>query len=268
MKSMVVIPTYNERDNIEALVSDIMALDDRFHVTIVDDNSPDGTGEIADYLARVNPRVHVIHRKAKQGLGTAYLAGFKYALRNGVEYIFEMDADFSHAPQALPEFLALMSSHDVVIGSRYAKGLTVVNWPLRRLIVSLAANLYARWITGLDIHDCTSGFKCFKREVLENIDLSRVYGNGYAFQVEMNYRAYCLGYRLVELPITFYERNAGASKMSIRIARDAFWHIFKMRLDSILRPGNFTRRLSDHAFPTIKASGEPSFHAMDKESLA
>lgn len=244
MKTMVVIPTYNERDNIEAMVLDILALSDDFCVTIVDDNSPDGTGKIADHLADLHPRVHVIHRPAKQGLGTAYLAGFRYALQNGVEFIFEMDADFSHDPKRLPDFLVLMDSYDVVIGSRYIKGLAVVNWPLRRLFLSLAANLYARWVTGLNLYDCTSGFKCFKREVLENIDLSNVYANGYAFQVEMNYRAHCLGYRLGEHPIIFFDRHTGQSKMSTKIAREAFWHIFKMRLSSFLRPVNFTRRAS------------------------
>jgi dolichol-phosphate mannosyltransferase len=246
MKTMVVIPTYNERDNIETLVPAILRLGDDFYVTIVDDNSPDGTGEIADQLACLYPHVHVIHRLAKQGLGTAYLTGFTYALQNGVEYIFEMDADFSHDPQSLPEFLALMDTHDVVIGSRYVKGLAVVNWSLRRLFLSLAANLYARWITGLHLCDCTSGFKCFKREVLESIDLSRVYANGYAFQVEMNYRAHRLGYRLGELPIIFFDRHAGQSKMSTKIAREAFWHIFKMRLSSLVRPMNFTRRASPY----------------------
>src|SRR6266498_1286851 len=175
MKSMVVIPTYNERDNIEPLVDQILALGPDFHVLIVDDNSPDGTGEIADQLASRYPHVQVLHRAEKQGLGTAYMAGFTHALRDGADYIFEMDADFSHDPRRLPDFVALMDTYDVVIGSRYSKGLAVVNWSLRRLMMSLTANLYARWITGLQLHDCTAGFKCFKREVLESIDLSKVY---------------------------------------------------------------------------------------------
>lgn len=258
MKAMVVIPTYNERDNIEALVLDILALGDDFHVTVVDDNSPDGTGEIADRLACLYPRVHVIHRPEKQGLGTAYVAGFEYALQNAVDYIFEMDADFSHDPQRLPDFLALMDSYDVVIGSRYVKGLAVVNWPLGRLFLSLAANVYARWITGLNLRDCTSGFKCFKREVLESIALLKVYANGYAFQVEMNYRAHRLGYRLGELPIIFFDRHAGQSKMSTRIAREAFWHILKMRVSSLLRPMNFARQPSSRSFMAARSDSKSS----------
>ena len=241
MKAMVIIPTYNERDNIEPLASTILALGEEFHITIVDDNSPDGTGDLADRLAEGCPRVHVLHRPGKQGLGTAYLTGFKYALQQEADYIFEMDADFSHNPKSLPEFLALMDSHDIVIGSRYANGLAVVNWPMRRLFVSLAANQYARWITGLNLHDCTSGFKCFKRDVLRNIDLTKVYANGYAFQVEMNFRARRLGYKLGEIPIIFYERHSGQSKMSITIARQAFWQLFKMRIHSVVRPLEFAR---------------------------
>lgn len=241
MKCMVVIPTYNERDNIEPIVEQILALGPEFHVLIVDDSSPDGTGAVADALAERHARVLVLHRASKQGLGTAYRAGFAHALQERADYIFEMDADFSHDPRRLPEFLALMDGCDVVIGSRYVKGLAVINWSFKRLLLSLAANLYARWITGLPVSDCTSGYKCFKREVLESIDLTKVYANGYAFQVEMNYRAAHLGYRIGEMPIIFFERNAGHSKMSSRIAREAFWDIFKMRMSSILRPMNFAR---------------------------
>lgn len=241
MKAMIIIPTYNERDNVEAIVRKILRLGDGFQVTIVDDNSEDGTGEIADGLAETDARVHVIHRPAKLGLGTAYLTGFKYALQQDADYIFEMDADFSHDPQSIPEFIAMTESFDVVVGSRYAKGLAVVNWSVRRLFVSLAANLYARWITSLELRDCTSGFKCFKREVLKNIDLARVYANGYAFQVEMNFRAHRLGYKLGEIPIIFYERHSGKSKMSIKIAREAFWQLFKMRVSSLMRPVQFAR---------------------------
>jgi dolichol-phosphate mannosyltransferase len=239
---MIIIPTYNERDNIEALVRKILALGDNFYITIIDDNSGDGTAEIVDSLAKAETRVHVIHRSAKLGLGTAYLAGFKYALQQEADYIFEMDADFSHDPQCLPNFLAMTDSYDVIIGSRYAKGLAVVNWSLRRLFVSLAANLYARWITGLNLRDCTSGFKCFKRDVLKSIDLSKVFANGYAFQVEMNFRAHRLGYKVGEVPIIFFDRHSGQSKMSIKIAREAFWQLFKMRVTSILRPLDFAPR--------------------------
>ncbi len=239
MRCMIVIPTYNERDNIGPLVEQILGLGPEFSVTIVDDNSPDGTGLIADALAARSGRVHVIHRPGKQGLGTAYVAGFTHALHAGASFIFEMDADFSHDPQRLPDFLALMDRCDVAIGSRYCRGLAVVNWSLRRLTLSLLANAYARWMTGLALHDCTSGFKCFKREVLERIDLSKVYANGYAFQVEMNYRAARLGFRLGEVPIVFFDRTAGQSKMSTRIARQAFFEILTMRLNSIIRPMSF-----------------------------
>ena len=242
MHAMVVIPTYNERENITLLVERIVALEADIQIVIVDDNSPDGTGAIADQLAARLPGVHVIHRPSKQGLGTAYMTGFGYALRAGAEYIFEMDADSSHDPACLPEFLALMDRYDVVIGSRYCKGLAVVNWSLRRLALSLAANLYARRMTGLPLSDCTSGFKCFRRAVLEQIDLSQVYSNGYAFQVEMNYRAQRLGFRLGETPIIFYDRHSGKSKMSTKIAREAFWHIFKMRVGSVVRPVRFAPR--------------------------
>jgi dolichol-phosphate mannosyltransferase len=239
MLAMVVIPTYNERENITAIVKAILAQGDEFQVTIVDDNSPDGTGALADLLEAQDRRVHVIHRPCKQGLGTAYVEGFSYALQRNADYIFEMDADFSHDPSMLPAFLAQMNDADVVIGSRYARGLAVVNWSVKRLVLSLAANQYARWITSLDLRDCTAGFKCFRREVLERIDLSRVYSNGYAFQVEMNFRAQRMGYRLVEIPIVFFDRQAGHSKMSTKIAREAFWHIFKMRLSSMVQPGRF-----------------------------
>jgi dolichol-phosphate mannosyltransferase len=242
MLAMVVIPTYNERENIEPIVAAILAQDEALHVTIVDDNSPDGTGDAADRLAERDRRVHVIHRPAKLGLGSAYVAGFGYALQCGADYIFEMDADFSHDPQLLPAFLKQMDAADVVVGSRYVKGLAIVNWSLRRLILSLCANRYARWVTGLNLSDCTSGYKCFRHEVLESIDMSRVYSNGYAFQVEMNYRAQRLGYQLAELPIIFFDRHAGHSKMSTRIAREACWHIFKMRVASLLHPASFSYR--------------------------
>jgi dolichol-phosphate mannosyltransferase len=258
MLAIVVVPTYNERDNIGPLVSAILAHGREFEVVIVDDSSPDGTGELADRLAASDRRVHVIHRPGKQGLGTAYVAGFAEALERGADAIFEMDADFSHDPRLLPEFLAQLDAADVVVGSRYAKGLAIVNWSLRRLVLSLAANRYARLITGLDLRDCTSGFKCFRRDVLESIDLGRVYSNGYAFQVEMNYRAHRLGYRLAEVPIVFFDRHAGQSKMSTRIAREAFLDILRMRVVSLLRPSSFARQAGDTGFATAGAPRGPS----------
>ncbi len=250
MLAMVVIPTYNERENIAAIVNAVLSQGEEFHVTIVDDNSPDGTGIIADQLVGQSRRVHVLHRPQKQGLGAAYVAGFTYALKAGADYIFEMDADFSHNPELLPNFIAAMEHADVVIGSRYINGLAVVNWSVKRLILSMSANLYARTITGLRLHDCTGGYKCFKREVLESIDISHVYANGYAFQVEMNYRAQCLGYRLIEIPIVFVDRLAGQSKMSTRIAREAFWHIFRMRVGHLVNPQRFARRPVPVSVPT------------------
>jgi len=241
MKYMVVVPTYNERGNLEPLVERILALGDEFYVTIVDDNSPDGTGAIADALANARPRVHVIHREGKLGLGTAYITGFRYALGSGADYVLQMDADFSHSPEALPQFIDFMQYYDVVVGSRYLNGLRVVDWPLNRLFISLAANLYARWVTGLPLRDCTSGFKCFKREVLEKIVLDDVLANGYAFQVEMNFRALRMGYRIGELPITFFERSVGESKMSSHIATQAFTEILRMRISHMLRRGTFSR---------------------------
>jgi dolichol-phosphate mannosyltransferase len=234
MKALAVIPTYNERDNLEAIVSEVLSLGEQFNVLIVDDNSPDGTGELADELAAQSFRVHVIHRPEKQGLGTAYVTGFKYALQHGADYIIEMDADFSHDPHRLPGFISMMGDHDLVIGSRYAKGIAVVNWSLKRLFLSLSANLYARWITGLELTDCTSGFKCFRREVLESIDLTKVFSNGYAFQVEMTYRAWRIGHRIKELPIIFMDRTTGDSKMNKRIALEALWIVWWLRFADLL----------------------------------
>ncbi len=199
MKSMIVIPTYNEADNLPRLVEAIRALPDYFEIVVVDDNSPDGTGRLADELAAKDPGVHVLHRSGKLGLGTAYVAGFKYALSNGVDVVFEMDADFSHDPKSLPSFLAkIQEGHDLVIGSRYVHGVRVLNWSFKRLLLSKMATLYVDLITGMGgdlITDATAGFKCYRRAVLESIDLDRIHSNGYAFQIEMKYRAYRKGFR-------------------------------------------------------------------------
>ncbi len=232
---MVVVPTYNERDNIERLVREILAQGDGIDVLIVDDSSPDGTGEIADKMVAEISRVHVIHRAGKLGLGSAYREGFKYALGKGAEYIVEMDADFSHDPKMLPAFFQMINDYDLVIGSRYLNGVSVVNWPIRRLILSYCASVYTRIVTGLRISDCTGGFKCFRRTVLESIALDKIKSDGYSFQIEMNYRCVEKGFRVGELPIIFIDRHAGSSKMSKKIVREAVVMVWKLKLGSLLR---------------------------------
>jgi dolichol-phosphate mannosyltransferase len=232
-KALVVIPTYNEASNLPTLVPQVLAQDPRLEILVVDDNSPDGTGPLADALAHANPRVHVLHREAKLGLGTAYLTGFRWALERGYDYVFEMDADFSHDPAHLPEFLKAAANADLVLGSRYLGGkVTVVNWPIGRLMLSYWANVYARWVTGLRIWDLTGGFKCFHRRVLESIDLSQVRSNGYAFQIEMSVRAWRNGFKLAEVPIVFVDRTVGQSKMNRKIVREAIWVVPRLRLMS------------------------------------
>jgi dolichol-phosphate mannosyltransferase len=229
-RALVVIPTYNERGNIERIIAAVLAQDARLEVLVVDDGSPDGTGEIVDGIAASNPKVHAIHRAGKLGLGTAYLAGFKWALEQNYDFVFEMDADFSHDPVHLPQFLEAIRNADLVLGSRYRKGkVTVVNWPMSRLMLSYAANLYARVVTGLPLDDCTGGFKCFRRYVLEAIDLDSVRSNGYAFQIEMSFRAWQNGFRIVEIPIVFVDRTEGESKMSKKIIREAVWMVWRLR---------------------------------------
>ncbi|MBE9537035.1 MAG: polyprenol monophosphomannose synthase [Proteobacteria bacterium] len=235
MKVMVVIPTYNERDNIERLTDDIIALDVDAGILIVDDNSPDGTGDIADEIAKRHKEVHVLHREGKQGLGSAYRAGFKYALGTKAEYIVQMDADFSHNPASIIDFLAMAKEADVVVGSRYLNGVSVVNWPIRRLMLSYFANMYTRVITGLKITDCTGGFKCFNRKVLEAIDLDSIRSDGYSFQIEMNHRATELGFAIAEIPIIFIDRHAGSSKMSKKIVREAVLMVWRLRIGAICR---------------------------------
>ncbi len=235
MKTVVVIPTYNERDNLEKLVQLVLTQHPAIHILVVDDNSPDGTGELADAMAAANERVTVLHRKGKMGLGSAYREGFRIALAGGADYVVEMDADFSHDPAVLPRFLEKMADCDLVIGSRYLNGVSVVNWPLRRLMLSYFASVYTRLITGMELADCTSGFKCFRREVLEAIDLDTIKSDGYSFQIEMNYRCHELGFRLGEIPIIFIDRHAGTSKMSRKIVREAVLMVWKLKLGSVCR---------------------------------
>jgi dolichol-phosphate mannosyltransferase len=230
VKPLVIIPTYNERENLIELLRRIFALERGIEVLIVDDNSPDGTGALADEMAAADPRVHVLHRAGKMGLGSAYVAGFRYALERDYDVIFEMDADFSHSPESLPEFLHEIESADLVLGSRYLHGVTVVNWPLLRLILSYTANVYSRVITGMNIKDATGGFKCFRRQVLEAIDWSRVKSDGYGFQIEINFKAYRKGFRIKEIPILFVDRRAGESKMSRRIIWEAAWMVWRLRV--------------------------------------
>jgi len=234
-RALVIIPTYNEAENIRRIVPRVLKQDERIEILVVDDNSPDGTGQIADEIVLENPRVHVLHREAKQGLGKAYLAGFAWALERGYDFVFEMDSDFSHDPEFLPEFLRVIENADLVIGSRYKTGVNVINWPMSRLILSYGANLYARWITGVPLCDATGGFKCFRREVLAAIPLDRVQSNGYSFQIEMSFRAWKRGFRLVEIPIVFVDRVQGDSKMSRKIIREAIWMVWWLRLKSIFR---------------------------------
>lgn len=229
-RALVIVPTYNERENIRAIIEAALSKDARIDMLIVDDGSPDGTGAIVDEIAAANPRVHCLHREGKMGLGTAYLAGFRWALEREYDYVFEMDADFSHNPDHLPEFLRRIEDADLVLGSRYRNGrVTVVNWPMSRLLLSYFANIYARAVTGLQLFDSTGGFKCFRRKVLESIDLTAVKSNGYAFQIEMSFRAWKKGFRIVEIPIVFVDRTEGESKMSKRIVREAVWMVWRLR---------------------------------------
>jgi dolichol-phosphate mannosyltransferase len=233
-RTLVIVPTYNEKENIERIIDAILAQDASIDVLVVDDGSPDGTGAIVDGIAARNPRVHAIHRAGKLGLGTAYVAGFKWALARDYQFVMEMDADFSHNPERLPEFLRAIQTADLVIGSRYQNGqVNVVNWPMGRLFLSYSANIYARRVTGVPIFDATGGFKCFRRNVLETIDLDDIRSNGYAFQIEMNVRTWKKGFRIVEIPIVFVDRTEGSSKMSKRIVREAVWMVWRLRWWSV-----------------------------------
>jgi dolichol-phosphate mannosyltransferase len=233
-RALVIVPTYNERDTARRIIEAVLAQGPQFEILVVDDGSPDGTGQIVDEIAETNPRVHALHRPRKMGLGTAYLAGFRWALERDFEFVFEMDADFSHDPNHLPLFLEAAADADLVLGSRYREGkVTVVNWPISRLILSYSANIYARAVTGLPLFDGTGGFKCFRRRVLEAIRLDEVRSNGYAFQIEMSFRAWRRGFRIVEIPIVFVDRTEGQSKMSRRIVWEAIWMVWRLRWWSI-----------------------------------
>jgi len=230
VEALIIVPTYDEKENIAELIRSVLSTDEGLEMLIVDDNSPDGTGDIVDGIAAGESRVHVMHRQGKMGLGSAYIAGFKWALENtDAKYVFEMDADFSHDPSALPDFLEAIQTNDLVIGSRYLRGVTVVNWPLSRLILSYGANLYTRIVTGLPLKDSTGGFKCFRREVLEQLPLDTIKSDGYSFQIEMNFICWKKGFRITEIPIIFIDRRVGISKMSRSIIWEAAFMVWRLR---------------------------------------
>ncbi len=236
MNALVIIPTYNEAQNIERMIISVLNQNPfALEVLIIDDHSPDGTAEIVKKLKAKDPRIHLIERAGKLGLGTAYVAGFRYALENDYNYVLEMDADFSHDPKDINTLLEAAETYDVVIGSRYIQGVNVVNWPLSRLLLSMGASLYTRIITGLPVRDCTSGFKCYRRKVLKSIKLDRIESDGYSFQIEMKFRAWKKGFSLYEVPIIFTDRVAGSSKMSKRIVREAIWMVWKLKFFSLLK---------------------------------
>jgi dolichol-phosphate mannosyltransferase len=234
MKTLIIIPTYNEKENIDRLISEIFKNVPDVEILVVDDNSPDGTAQLVEEILKNDTRVHLLKREKKMGLGTAYVAGFKYALEYDYEFIFEMDSDFSHDPKEIPYFLQSIQDCDLVIGSRYITGVNVVNWPLPRLLLSYFANVYTRWITGMPVRDSTSGFKCFRRKVLENCDLNDVSSDGYAFQIEMDFKAWHKGFKVREIPIIFVDRRSGVSKMSKEIVYEAAWIVWKLKIKSIL----------------------------------
>ena len=233
-KSLVIIPTYNEINNIERVLDTLVGLNiENLNILIIDDNSPDGTADIVKKYMTQNSMVSLIERPWKQGLGTAYIAGFLYALDKDYDLIFEMDADLSHDPNEIPNFIKATEEADLVVGSRYLTGVNVINWPLLRLFISVMASKYTRIITGLPIHDCTSGFKCFNRRVLEDIPLNKISSSGYSFQIEMNFKAWKRGYKIKEIPIIFYDRTVGSSKMSKKIMMEAAFIVWKLKILSL-----------------------------------
>jgi dolichol-phosphate mannosyltransferase len=234
-ETIVIIPTYNERDNLPKVVSRVMSCGATVDILVVDDNSPDGTGQIADELAAKNPAIHVLHRQVKDGLGRAYCAGFKWALERGYEYVFEMDGDLSHNPDDIPAFLAAAKDADLAIGSRYSNGIRVINWPLNRLMLSLGAAKYVRIITGMPFTDPTGGYKCFRRHTLESIDIDKIRSNGYSFQIELTHKVWRQGMKVVEVPIIFTDRFQGRSKMSGKIVIEALTMVWRLLAGNGLR---------------------------------
>ncbi len=233
-RSLIIIPTYNELDNVQKLIPDVLSRYKNVDVLIVDDNSPDGTGDYIENLGNTMEGVKLLRRPEKMGLGTAYIDGFKYALKENYSYIFEMDADFSHDPKEIKNFLKAIKDKDLILGSRYISGVNVVNWPMSRLLLSYFANIYTRIITGLPVRDATGGFKCFRKEVLAAINFNNIKSNGYAFQIEMTFKAWKKGFRIGEIPITFVDRVKGKSKMSKKIVREAITMVWKLRFKSLI----------------------------------
>lgn len=251
MKTLIIIPTYNEVENLRPLLKELFTYAPATDVLIVDDNSPDGTGQLADDIHNENPQVHVLHRAGKLGLGTAYIAGFKYAIEHGYDAAFEMDADFSHDPRYLPDFLNKIEQADLVIGSRYIPGGDTPNWSFSRRFISGGGNIFARFMLGLPIHDCTAGYRCYRREVLEHIGLDSVESQGYAFQVEMAYRVRRQGFKIVETPIIFMDRRVGKSKMSRTIFLEAFTYVLRTRF-------GLNKKTSGPSSPEREAQGTPA----------
>lgn len=235
-RKIVIIPTYNEKENIEKIIRAVFSLDGEYHILVIEDGSPDGTAQIVKRLQEeFSNRLFMIERKGKLGLGTAYITGFKWSVENGYDYIFEMDADFSHNPNDLPRLYEACAGGgaDLAIGSRYCNGISVINWPIGRVIMSYYASVYVRTVLGMKVYDTTAGFKCYKRQVLETIDLDKVKMKGYGFQIEMKYSTYKLGFKIKEVPIIFVDRTEGTSKMSSGIFGEAFWGVMKLKLRNI-----------------------------------
>jgi dolichol-phosphate mannosyltransferase len=258
MKTLIIIPTYNERENLQPLLQEIFSFAPATDVLVVDDNSPDGTGQLVDEIASVNTQVKALHRAGKLGLGTAYIAGFKYAIEHGYDAAFEMDADFSHDPRYLPDFLKAIEHADLVIGSRYVPGGATPNWTLLRRIISGGGNIYTRLLLWMPVHDCTAGFRCYRREVLESIDLDSVKSQGYAFQIEMVYRVRLQGFKIVETPIVFLDRRVGKSKMSRKIFLEGFTYVLRARFSKRpTLPPPPTKRQHNHS-QAAQAIEQPS----------
>ncbi|HEV2208044.1 MAG TPA: polyprenol monophosphomannose synthase [Verrucomicrobiae bacterium] len=259
-KTLVVVPTYNERENLPPLAQRLMGLPVPVDMLVVDDNSPDGTGKLADELAAKEERFHVLHRTEKNGLGRAYIAGFKWALEQGYEFVFELDGDLSHNPDDIPMFLEAAKEADLVLGSRYLNGIRIINWPLSRLMLSKSAAKYVQVVTGMPFTDPTGGYKCFRRRALQALNLDEVHSNGYSFQIEMTHKLWRQGLRVVEVPIIFTDRFQGHSKMSGHIVSEAFWMVWGLLLQNKMRrrPGMLTHRDSQAPPPPGQPSGKPA----------
>ncbi|MBC8144210.1 MAG: polyprenol monophosphomannose synthase [bacterium] len=254
-RALVITPTYNEIENLPTLIPEVLATDPRIEMLIVDDGSPDGTGDFVRNLAKTEPRLHLLERPRKMGLGTAYCRGFEFAIERGYDVAFEMDANFSHDPKMLPVFLKEIEDYDLVIGSRYISGVNVVNWPMSRLLLSYFANVYSRIVTGMPLRDGTGGFKCFRTDVLERINLTRIRSNGYSFQIETNFVVWSMGKRIKEIPIIFVDRRSGVSKMSRNIIREAATMVWKLRFAKMF--GRLDRRLNPAVSPAKRSTNPP-----------